>query len=145
MIPLIRRSIHAATPPHVSPLPDPPAALGTPLHAPSVQPHCGALWGRASFSLELLSCHSCATCPLAPESPPPPRRLHHRAQEEHGNGLRHGFQSTSPCRRLTQEERGDELHHALGVVEGHEGDQSLRVRFKLTDAAQAGNARGLQR
>ncbi|PSC70977.1 putative helicase MAGATAMA 3 [Micractinium conductrix] len=44
-----------------------------------------------------------------------------------------------------EEERGDELHHALGVVEGHEGDQSLRVRFKLTDAAQAGNARGLQR
>lgn len=30
-------------------------------------------------------------------------------------------------------------------MEGHEGEASLRVRFKLTDAAQAGNARGLQR
>lgn len=44
-----------------------------------------------------------------------------------------------------QEDAGDELHHALGCVEGHEGDQSVRVRFRLTDAAQAGNARGLQR
>ncbi|KAL4448164.1 hypothetical protein ABPG75_005383 [Micractinium tetrahymenae] len=42
-------------------------------------------------------------------------------------------------------EVGDELYHALGCVEGHEGDQSVRVRFRLTDAAQAGNARGLQR
>ncbi len=56
---------------------------------------------------------------------------------------------TSPPHRLLpllpQEEVGDELHHALGCVEGHEGDQSVRVRFRLTDAAQAGNARGLQR
>lgn len=44
-----------------------------------------------------------------------------------------------------EEEHGDELHHALGTMEGHEGDQSVRVRFRLTDAAQAGNTRGLQR
>ncbi|EFN56459.1 hypothetical protein CHLNCDRAFT_57676 [Chlorella variabilis] len=44
-----------------------------------------------------------------------------------------------------EEEQGDELHHALGVMEGHEGDQSVRVRFRLTDDGQAGNERGLQR
>ena len=46
---------------------------------------------------------------------------------------------------LVQEEGGDEVHHALGIMEGHEGDQSIRVRFRLTDAAQAGNTHGLQR
>ena len=46
---------------------------------------------------------------------------------------------------LPQEERGDEVHHALGIMQGHEGDQSIRVRFRLTDAAQAGNEHGLQR
>jgi hypothetical protein len=46
---------------------------------------------------------------------------------------------------LLQDEQGDEAHHALGVMEGHEGDQSVRVRFKLTDASQAGSERGLQR
>ncbi|PRW45131.1 putative helicase MAGATAMA 3 [Chlorella sorokiniana] len=44
-----------------------------------------------------------------------------------------------------EDEHGEEQYHALGAVEGHEGEASLRVRFKLTDAAQAGNARGLQR
>ncbi|KAI7846383.1 hypothetical protein COHA_000094 [Chlorella ohadii] len=44
-----------------------------------------------------------------------------------------------------EDEAGEEQYHALGAVEGHEGEASLRVRFKLTDAAQAGNARGLQR
>ena len=43
------------------------------------------------------------------------------------------------------EEELDEVHHALGVVEGREGERSLRVRFKLADAAQAGNALGLRR
>lgn len=52
--------------------------------------------------------------------------------------------STSPPFFL-QEDRGDELYHALGVVEGHEGEASLRVRFRLTNEAQAGNERGLQR
>ncbi|KAL4853029.1 putative helicase MAGATAMA 3 [Chlorella vulgaris] len=42
-------------------------------------------------------------------------------------------------------EAGDEAQHALAFMEGHEGDQSLRIRFRLTDDAQAGNARGLQR
>lgn len=46
---------------------------------------------------------------------------------------------------LPQEERGDELYHALGVVEGHEGEASLRLRFRLTDDAQVGNDRGLKR
>ena len=45
-----------------------------------------------------------------------------------------------------QEEEGYNADlHALGVVEGREGEQSLRVRFRLTDAAQAGNARGEER
>lgn len=39
----------------------------------------------------------------------------------------------------------DKQRHALGIVEGHEGDQSLRVRFKLTDASQAGNESGRAR
>lgn len=50
----------------------------------------------------------------------------------------------SPSAHL-QEENGDELHHALGAVQGHEGEASLRVRFKLDAAAQAGNERGQQR
>lgn len=53
--------------------------------------------------------------------------------------------AAAPLAVHEQEEQGDELRHALGVVEGHEGEASLRVRFKLTDAAQAGNERGLQR
>lgn len=32
--------------------------------------------------------------------------------------------------------------HALGAVEGREGEQSVRVRFMLTDASQAGNRKG---
>lgn len=32
--------------------------------------------------------------------------------------------------------------HALGAVEGREGEQSIRVRFRLTDASQAGNEKG---
>lgn len=37
------------------------------------------------------------------------------------------------------------MYHALGVVEGHEGEASLRVRFRLVDDAQVGNERGLKR
>jgi hypothetical protein len=33
----------------------------------------------------------------------------------------------------------------MGLVEGHEGVQSIRIRFKLDEAAQAGNAAGLKR
>jgi hypothetical protein len=35
--------------------------------------------------------------------------------------------------------------HALGKVEGREGEHSLAVRFYLTDDSQAGNAAGMQR
>lgn len=53
--------------------------------------------------------------------------------------------STTLLATRLQDEAGEEQYHALGAVEGHEGEVSLRVRFKLTDAAQAGNLRGLQR
>jgi senataxin len=35
--------------------------------------------------------------------------------------------------------------HAMGFVEAHEGEQSLRIKFYLTDDSQAGNSRGLMR
>ncbi|MEW5304818.1 MAG: hypothetical protein WDW36_007402 [Sanguina aurantia] len=35
--------------------------------------------------------------------------------------------------------------HALGFCEAHEGEQSLRIKFSLTDESQAGNARGTTR
>lgn len=35
--------------------------------------------------------------------------------------------------------------HALGFVEGHEGSQSLRVKFYLTDDSQAGKPAQLER
>lgn len=35
--------------------------------------------------------------------------------------------------------------HALGFVEAHEGEQSLKVKFLLTDVSQLGNAAGTQR
>lgn len=60
-------------------------------------------------------------------------------------GLRAHGTAAMLCCAAVQDENGEELYHALGAVEGHEGEASLRVRFKLTDAAQAGNARGLQR
>ncbi|KAL6776825.1 hypothetical protein ACKKBF_B31070 [Auxenochlorella protothecoides x Auxenochlorella symbiontica] len=43
------------------------------------------------------------------------------------------------------EESTDEVHHALGMVAGHEGEQSLRVRFNLSEVAQAGSAAGTAR
>jgi hypothetical protein len=33
----------------------------------------------------------------------------------------------------------------MGFIEAHEGEQSLRVKFHLTDDSQAGNAKGLLR
>lgn len=33
----------------------------------------------------------------------------------------------------------------MGFVEAHEGEQSLRIKFYLTDDSQAGNSRGLMR
>lgn len=35
--------------------------------------------------------------------------------------------------------------HALGFMEGHEGAQSLRVKFYLTDDSQAGKSDQLER
>jgi len=35
--------------------------------------------------------------------------------------------------------------HALGFMEGHEGEQSLRVKFFLTDDSQAGKPEQLER
>jgi hypothetical protein len=35
--------------------------------------------------------------------------------------------------------------HALGFMEGHEGSQSLRVKFYLTDDSQAGRGEQLDR
>ena len=34
---------------------------------------------------------------------------------------------------------------AMGYCEGHEGEQSLRIKFFLTDDSQAGNAEGTKR
>jgi hypothetical protein len=39
----------------------------------------------------------------------------------------------------------DELQHALGVVEAHDGDHSLRVAFNLRDDLQEGNPLGRTR
>eukprot|EP00887_Chlorella_sp_A99_P004223 scaffold15.g4223.t1 len=44
-----------------------------------------------------------------------------------------------------EDEEGDELTHALAFVEGHEGDQSLRLRLRLCEDSQAGSARGVAR
>jgi hypothetical protein len=35
--------------------------------------------------------------------------------------------------------------HALGYCEGHEGEQSVRVKFYLTDESQLGNPQQLNR
>jgi hypothetical protein len=35
--------------------------------------------------------------------------------------------------------------HGLGLCEGHEGEQSIRLRLSLSDDSQAGNASGLRR
>ena len=43
------------------------------------------------------------------------------------------------------EESSDEVRHALGIVCGHEGSQSLRVRFNLSEASQAGDEAGQRR
>ena len=52
---------------------------------------------------------------------------------------------TLALRCSPQEDKGDELLHALGFVLGHEGDQSLSVRLRLSEESQAGHARGLAR
>lgn len=44
-----------------------------------------------------------------------------------------------------QADAADLRLHALGVVQGHEGDQGLKVRFKLSGDAQAGDDRGSSR
>ena len=44
-----------------------------------------------------------------------------------------------------QDDKGDELLHALGIVLGHEADQSISVSFRLSDDSQAGSERGQAR
>jgi hypothetical protein len=44
-----------------------------------------------------------------------------------------------------EDEKCRQQLHALGFVEGHEGELSLRVKFYLTDDSQAGNTAGQER